>query len=87
MDTGKLKGKEIMRKNANRPRYSKSRDGIDRCTISVQFRLTRDEYTKLSLLAEIGGNKSVSKMFEYSIPLISLISDAESLSEKITKTE
>lgn len=66
-------------KGKNRPRFTRSKDGQYRCTITTSYRFTEEEYTLLANLAEYRGSESVSTMFEYALPLMSLMAEAEDL--------
>ena len=41
-------------------KYTASVDGIERCTINIQLRLTKEDYKEFSTVAKRNGYKSVS---------------------------
>ena len=41
-------------------KYTASVDGIERCTISIQLRLTKEDYKAFATVAKKNGYKSVS---------------------------
>ena len=41
-------------------KYTNSQDGIERCTINIQLRLTKEDYKEFATVAKRNGYKSVS---------------------------
>lgn len=48
-------------------KYTTSRDGIERCTIKLEYRMTREDYAEMLKLAKATGRKSVREYLELSM--------------------
>ena len=45
-------------------KFTKSKDGRERCTVRFELRLTRDEYAEIAEIAKKVGSKSVKAYLE-----------------------
>lgn len=48
-------------------KYTNSQDGVERCTVLLEMRLTREEYKEIAALAKAMKRKSVKDYLEYTM--------------------